>query len=100
MNRAIEKKDLTQRVALYRMKYGTLRVNAIEDWIEDDADYIRVSDPVDVTFHPIPDDEILAARVSKIDREIETVRAELTRRVNELTDEKQRLLAITHQEAI
>lgn len=98
MNRTIKEKSLTRKVALYESKYGLLTVNDFEDWIEEEsADYVRVSEPIKVTFVSLADEEVLNNQIKSIDAKIEHTRAELTRRINELTDQKNRLLAITHQ---
>lgn len=98
MNRTIKEKSLTRKVALYESKYGLLTVNDFEDWIEEEsADYVRVFEPIKVTFVSLADEEVLNNQIKSIDAKIEHTRAELTRRINELTDQKNRLLAITHQ---
>lgn len=97
MNRAIEEDDLTQSIALYISKHGYTIANQVDDWIERSADYVRISEPVTVKFDPLADEEVLQGRVRSIDAQIEETRAELTRRIAELTDQKNRLLAITHQ---
>ena len=98
MNRAIKDEDLTQSVALYLSKYGSTTVWTVSNYMEEHENYIRVSDPLHVEFTALPDDAILRGRVKSIDKEIEKTRAELTRRIEDLTDQKNRLLAITHQE--
>jgi len=97
MNRAVKDEDLSQSLALYSTKYGSLTVWDISSWIEGHEDYVRVSEPLHVEFTALPDDVILRGRVKCIDKEIEKTRAELTRRIEDLTDQKNRLLAITHE---
>ena len=97
MNRAIKDEDLTHRVALYRSKYNYITVSDMSTWIEENEDYVRVSEPIDVRFVALPDDVILKSRVNALDKEIAKTRAELNRRIEDLTDQKNRLLAITHQ---
>lgn len=99
MNRAIDEKDLTQEVALYTNQHGSI---SIWEWEPDgfwerSLDYVCVSEPVTVTFKPLPDDDVLKGRVAGIDAEIEKTRAEMNRKINDLTDQKNRLLAITHE---
>lgn len=98
MNRATKEKDLTRNIAVYASKHGSLSVNDIRNWIEEGSDYVRVSEPMEVVFTALSDEVVLGARVQQIDGEIEKTRAELTRRINDLTDQRQRLLAITHEE--
>ena len=97
MNREIKDEDLAVSIALYRSKYGYFSASEVSDWIEENEDYIRVTEPIHVEFTALPDDAILRARVASIDNTIEKVRAEYTVRINDLTDQRNRLLAITHQ---
>jgi len=93
MSRTLKNEELTQAVAIYLGKYG-ITIHTVETWIEKSNEYIRATEPLEVTFTPLPDEVI----VKSIDAEIKKTRAELTRKVNDLEDQKQRLLAITHQE--
>jgi len=97
MNRAIKDEDLTQSIALYVSKYNNISVSSVDCWIEADADYVRATEPLTVTFTALPDETVLAGRVASIDAQIETTRAELTRKIEDLKDQKQRLMAITHE---
>ena len=97
MNRAIKDEDLTQSVAIYALKYGTLVISEVDDYSEMNADKVRLTERLEVTFTPLEDEEVLAAQVQFIDNEIEKTRAELTRKIEDLKDQKQRLLAITHE---
>ena len=97
MNRAITEEDLTHTIAIYVNKYGGASTNDVCDWIEEDADYIRASEPLEITFTALPDEVVLEGRVKSIDAEIQKVRAEFTVRIDDLKDQKNRLLAITHE---
>ena len=96
MNRALKEEELTLKVALYVSKHGSVSADDVQDWIEEHPDYIRCSEPLTITFKPLPDEIVLAARVAMLDAQITEVRAKLTMKVNDLEDQKQRLLAITH----
>ena len=96
MNRALKEEDLTREVALYQDKWGFVSVTGNIDYIAKKSEYAILSEPVTVTFKPLPDEEVLASRVAMLDAEIKKVRAKLTVKVNDLEEQKQRLLAITH----
>ncbi len=100
MNRAIEEKDLHRIVALYASKNGYLAVQHISGWMDNDDDYVRVSEPLEVTFTALSDDVVLASRVDAIDKEIEITRAQFTKTLDDLKDQRQKLLAITHDSVI
>lgn len=96
MNRAVEEKDLKIPIALYINRHGRLLVNQVMDWIEGHADYVRVTEIIDIEFTDLDDELVLTKRVKSIDKQISDVRAQLTAEIAALTDEKNRLLAITH----
>ena len=98
MSRTIKEEDLIFDVALYMNKYGRITTNETSDWIENCEEYVRVSSPQTVTFVQLPDEDILVLRLHALDKEIEKVRAESTRKIDDLKDQKQRLLAITHED--
>ena len=96
MNRALKEEDLTVAIALYQSKYNTISPSEADGWMEDNEDYVRLTEPVTVTFKSLSDADVLAARVAMLDAQIKEVRARLTQKVNGLEEQKQRLLAITH----
>ena len=99
MSRTIPEEKLTQSIALYFSKYGNVMVEKAGGWAEEHEDYVRATEPVEITFTPLPDEDILKGRVEALDREIEKVRAESTAKITDLKDQKQRLLAITYEES-
>jgi len=90
-----DKKTMT--VAIYSSKYNATSVNEVVEWIEEHKDYIRISEPQTVTFTPLDHEVVLKLRLDALDREIESVRATAQATVDDLEDQKQRLLAITHE---
>lgn len=87
----------TMTVAIYSSKYNSTSVNEVVEWIEEHKDYIRISEPQTVTFTPLDHEVVLKLRLDALDREIESVRATAQATVDDLEDQKQRLLAITHE---
>jgi hypothetical protein len=83
------------KIALYQSKYS-LSAHEASNWIEESKDYVRTSEVLDIDFPLLPIEDVTAARVESIDSEITEVCATLKRRIDELTNEKRRLLAITH----
>lgn len=100
MNRAIKGEELKKTVALYAGHRGYVTVHERCNWIDEHSDYVRVSENREIEFVPLADQVVLKNRVKSIDKQIEGARAELTRRIADLTDQKQRLLAIAHQQDI
>ena len=82
------------KIALYQSKYS-LDAHTVTDWIERADDYVRTTKIVDVRFVDLPVEVITASRVKSIDSEITTLRAEFQKTLEDLMDQKQRLLAIT-----
>ena len=96
MNRMISERDLKQTVALYADERGHISIIQSGGWADRCESYVQISEPSDIKFKPLEDEEVLRKRVDAIDRQITKVRAELTAKVADLTDQKNRLLAITH----
>lgn len=93
----IKSENLKKTIVLVQYRWGgtcTWDADAIN---EDDPDYVVVSQAMPVTFQPLDADVILESRVKRIDKKIEETRAELTRQIASLTDEKNRLLCITQE---
>jgi len=80
-------------VALYQGKYSE-NVWLVDSWVEDADDYVRTSDIVEVEFTPRPHKDIVLERVRALDAEIKSVRATMVAKINNLEDQKARLLAI------
>ena len=96
--RTLKDEDLTRKVAIYISKYYYQIVNDCNESWEEDEEYVRATEPLEVTFKPLSDEVIVKGRVKSIDAEIEKTRAELNLKINDLKDQRQRLLAITHEE--
>ncbi len=97
MSRTLKDEDLTKELALYKSAYGTTFVFRVSESMDESVDYAQVSEVIDVTFTPLSDEVIVTARVKSIDAEIDKTRAEMNLKINDLKDQKQRLLAITHE---
>ena len=82
------------KIALYQSKY-CLGAHIVSDWIEGADDYVRTTEAIEVEFVDIPAEVVTAGRVKAIDSEITTLRAEFQKTLEDLMDQKQRLLAIT-----
>jgi len=93
-NRAVNKEDFTQNVALYMSSCGSITARQPSEYWDNHANYVRVSESIDVTFTPLSDEVVLKSRVDSIDAQITQTRAKMTLRIADLTDQKNRLLAI------
>jgi len=92
-------KKNTKTVAVYQTEYNNETLNEVVDWIERSERYIRITEPQEVMFIPLDHGVVLKARLDALDREIRSVRAIAQAKVDDLKDQRQRLLAITHDEA-
>jgi len=59
--------------------------------------YVRISEPVEVAFAPISNDEMIQQAVSALDTEERGVIEELNTKLASIRERKQQLLAITFQ---
>lgn len=65
----------------------------------DPAQYIRLSEFVDVEFPPRETDQVIGEKVQHINEEIAEATETFTRKVQELHQAKAELLALTHEQA-
>ena len=96
MSRTLKDEDLTQTVAIYIGEYST-HIHAVDDWIEKNNKYVRATEPVEIKLTPLSDEIIVKGRVKSLDAEIDKTRAEANLKINDLKEQKSRLLAITHE---
>ena len=85
---------IKKRLAAFITNYGTTIVSV--DWAENDQNYTRISDYVEVEFPPLENEEVLKNQIATIDRKIETVKQESIDLINQLQQKKQELLALEH----
>ncbi len=67
------------------------------EWKDNDDDYVRCSDVVEVEIEEWPKEKTTPEIVKSYDKRIERVRAEMGEKISRLEDEKAKLLAITHE---
>jgi len=86
------------KIALYS-SYGSSYTHPqeAEGYYEDDPNYVRTSEIVEVEFTELEHATVVLAQVARVDHQIEDVRADLTRRVQDLEEERSKLLAITSE---
>ena len=82
------------KVYLYQTKYSDATVTNYE-FRDDDDDYVMLAKPSTVTFEMLDREVVLKSRLDALDRQITEVRAVAQAKVDDLEDQKQRLMAIT-----
>jgi hypothetical protein len=89
------------KIAIYReVKHRFENVHECAPWMEEPGSrYVRLSEPVEVEFTPRQDTDVLKEAVESLKTEIQRVRAEAQKEVENLEEEIQKLLAITHGES-
>ena len=86
---------LEVRYADYDERYqplpeGTRREVSIEG-------YVRITEPVEVTFRGVDNNSIVRNAVASLDEEERKLRSELHKKLTAIQDRKNQLLALTHQ---
>jgi len=87
------------KVALYKclsLDFDVLRDAG--DLFEENDDYIRLTEIVDIDLKPLSDVNIINKEVAYIDNQIKRVQAVSEVRINELKQKKQELLALPSTE--
>jgi hypothetical protein len=59
--------------------------------------YVRISEPIELSFSPISNDEIVAKAVESLNEEERKAIDELNRKIAAIREKKSQLLALTHQ---
>jgi hypothetical protein len=59
--------------------------------------YVRVSEPIDVTWTGIDDDSMIQNAVTSLDEEILKIRNETAKRIDEIEQRRSQFLALVHQ---
>jgi hypothetical protein len=61
--------------------------------------YVRISEPVQMRFQPLSQEEVLQSAVAAFDAEERKAREECNKRVAQIRERKAQLLALTYQPA-
>lgn len=92
----MEAKELTRTVAIYQcMQYGGFIISNYAEGQKESANYVRVSEPMTITFAARKRDDVVAALVAGIDDQI----VEAQQRVRDLERKKSELLALPAPES-
>lgn len=83
------------KIAINTLFGGAPRVSEWHDFMDNDDDYIRLSEIVDVEFVDLPKEEVVPKQVKQIDEKISEARAKFQTAINLLEEQKSKLLAIT-----
>ena len=86
------------KIAQYKL-YGTTHIHECEDYLEDDAAWIRLTEPLEVEFIDLSTAVTTPLQIDFINKSIKKLRDEMAEKVARLEDEKAKLLALTHQAA-
>jgi hypothetical protein len=81
-------------VALYETSYGSEVVNDVA--ISTFGDWIQISEPLEIELTPLPKETVLNEKVKAIDALIEKEKTEAMEKINQLTQKRQELLALTN----
>lgn len=85
--------ELTRTIALFQTPYSFVTVSDADTCVEG---YVRISEPVTVTFTPRPHEAVMAAAVAAIDAQI----VEAQQSVRKLEARKAELMALPAPEAV
>jgi len=58
--------------------------------------YVRISEPIEVTFQPTSNDEVIQAALAALDAAELKAREELQRTLDNISNQRAQLLALTH----
>jgi len=84
------------KIARFRL-HGADHIQEYHEHMDDDNDWIRLTEVVEVDFIDLPKEVIVPAQVAYIDIKIKEARAGFGRALAKLEEEKSKLLALTHE---
>ena len=84
------------KIAMYILFGGAPQVKGVSEWFENDEDYIRVTDIIEVDFIDLPPEVTIPPQLAAIDKGIAVVRAEMGAKIAGLEEQRSKLQAITH----
>ena len=84
------------RIAKFLL-YGSEGIQEYDERMDEDDDWIRTTEPIEVEFIDLPPDVTVPPQINLIDNKIAEARAEFNKVISRLEDKKKDLLAITHQ---
>jgi len=87
---------MKKQVAIFRSQYGNMFAFEVRDF-ENDPDYTRISEIMEVEFEMLSDGELISSQVKSIDKMIDKVTTESLRKIEELKTKRAELLALTHE---
>lgn len=92
--------DKVHAVALYRsIEHGWASV--LQYFGERDAEYhgsyVRISEPMELTFRPLADDTVIQNAIAALNAQEVKVRLECEKSLAQIREMKSNLLALTHQ---
>lgn len=86
------------KIAIYKrmgdVEYETVR--EVKDWMENSPDYLRITEPAEVTFTSLSAEDLLQPQLDALDAREKEERARHTAAMALIDDARGKLLAITH----
>ena len=90
----MENLSMTRTIVLAKDKYGYAVTFDDGDWLQNDADYAVISEPVTIKFSPLSPAAVLSAQVKVLDKAEEELRNKFALALNDILARKQSLLAL------
>jgi hypothetical protein len=92
-------KKLTDRheIALYSLYGRGEHMKMVTVFTEDDEDYTRLTEPLEVQFAYLPDEVVVPGKIDSLQAQANRVRADMTRQLADIDEEINKLRAITFQ---
>lgn len=90
-----ESKKIT--IALYSLYDHEPNIKIVDEWIEEDPDYTKCSNEVEVEFTLLSKEEVIPKIIKGLDSKISKIRGEAQVKVDAIEKRKSEILAITDQ---
>ena len=91
------KTSSTENIALYSLYGSGEHLKTVNDWVEEDEDYTRLTEPLEVTFTYLPDEVVVPGKIESLQAKADRVRANMMEQIASIEEEISKLRAITFQ---
>ena len=87
---------MKRKIALYSLYGNGEYPKLVTDWVENDKDYTRLVEPVEVTFTERDHAEVVLEQIDALKIKRDGVRAEMGAKIAVIDEDIQKLMAIEH----
>lgn len=86
-----------ESIALYSLFGHGEHLKVVSEYVEEDEDYVRLTEPLEVQFVYLPDEVVVPEKINSLKIKIEDIRTRMTADIAAIEEQISKLQAITFQ---